>query len=253
MVDVKGKWALITGASRGIGYEIALFMANQGCNLILHSRQLGHTEKVLTEVKAMGVEAYAVEAELSDINAVNQMLDQIEQKGTQVDILFNDAGVQVAYRNNYFDTPVEDFTKSFMINTITPAVICYRLLPKMIERGFGRVINTTSGIQNEPEQAGYSASKAALDKFTKDLATVIEGTDVMMNLADPGWCRTDLGGPSAPNSVESCTLGMVVGAFIEDKKSGRLFRAQSFSGMTLEEAVEKAHTISRDDLGGENE
>ena len=76
---------------------------------------------------------------------------------------------------------MEDFTQSFMINTIAPAIICYRLLPKMIEKGFGRVINTTSGIRNEPEQAGYSASKAALDKFTKDLGTKLEGNDVMMN------------------------------------------------------------------------
>ena len=130
-----------------------------------------------------------------------------------------------------------------MINTIAPAIICYRLIPKMIAKGFGRVINTTSGIKDEPEQAGYSASKAALDKFTKDLSTVIEGTDVMMNLTEPGWCRTDLGGPQAPNSVESSMPGMVVGAFLDDKKSGRLLPAQEFAGLSLEEAVKKAYTM----------
>ena len=62
MVDVKGKWAFITGAARGIGYLSALFMADQGCNLILHSRSLAHTEKVLNEVKEKGVEAYAAAA-----------------------------------------------------------------------------------------------------------------------------------------------------------------------------------------------
>ena len=62
MYQVKGKWALITGAARGIGYLSAKFMAEQGCNLILHSRSLAHTEKVLGEVKAMGVDAYAVQA-----------------------------------------------------------------------------------------------------------------------------------------------------------------------------------------------
>lgn len=243
MVNVKGKWAFITGASRGIGYHMAICMAKQGCNLVLHSRSISHTEKVLEEVQALGVKAYTVQAELSDIQAVNRMLDEIEEKGTHIDILFNDAGVQVAYRHEYFKTPVEDFTQSFMINTITPAMICYRLIPKMIEKGFGRVINTTSGIRNEPEQAGYSASKAALDKFTKDLASRLEGTNVLMNLADPGWCRTDLGGPHAPNSVESSIPGMVVGAFVDDKKSGRLLPAQEFVGMTLEEAVKKAETM----------
>jgi short-subunit dehydrogenase len=240
MTDVKGKWVLITGASRGVGYQIAKFMAQKGANLILHSRKIEHTEKILAEVLSLGVEAYAVEAELSDMDAVAKMLDEIEAKGTQVDIVFNDAGVQVAYRNDYFHTPVEDFTKSFLINTIAPTLIVYRFLPKMIERGFGRIINTTSGIRNEPQQQGYSCSKAALDKMTTDLSSLIEGTDVMMNIADPGWIRTDLGGPNAPGSVESCMPGMCVGAFVDDKKSGRFFGAQSFTGMTLEEAVAKA-------------
>lgn len=243
MINVKGKWVLVTGASRGVGYEIAIFMAKKGANLILHSRSLAHTEKILADVLALGVEAYAVEAELLNPASVNKMLDFIEESGTQTDIVFNNAAVQIAYRNEYFKTPAEDFTSSFMINTIAPAMICYRLLPKMIERGFGRIINTTSGINGEPQQAGYSASKAALDKFTTDLATVVQGTDVMINLTDPGWCRTDLGGQYAPNSVESCLPGIVTGAFVDDKKSGRLFPAQSFSGLTLEEAVKKAETI----------
>ena len=68
MVNMKGRWCLITGAARGIGYLTAKFMAQQGANLILHSRKLSHTEKVLAEVLAMGVEAYAVEAELTDLD-----------------------------------------------------------------------------------------------------------------------------------------------------------------------------------------
>lgn len=243
MTNVKGKWALLTGASRGVGYHIAIEMAKRGCNLVLHSRSITHTEKVLEEVKELGVKAYAVQGELSDIAAVNRMLDEIQEQGTHIDILFNDAAVQIAYRHEYFKTPVEDFTQSFMINTIAPAMICYRLIPKMVEKGFGRVINTTSGIRNEPEQAGYSASKAALDKFTKDLGSRLEGSNVMINLADPGWCRTDLGGPHAPNSVESSIPGMLVGAFLDDKKSGRWISAQDYSGMTLEDAVKKAQNM----------
>ena len=71
MTDVKGKWALITGASRGLGYLSALFMAQRGCNLVLHSRDAAHCEKVLSEVKVLGVEAYAVSAELSEPESVN--------------------------------------------------------------------------------------------------------------------------------------------------------------------------------------
>ena len=245
MTDVKGKWALITGANRGIGYRIAKFMAEKGCNLILHSRSLEHTKKVLEEVRALGVEAFDVEAELSKPEEVRKMIDKINASGKQVDILFNDAGLQVAYRVEYYKTPVEDYETSFYINTIAPMMLCYEYIPKMIERGFGRVINTTSGIRNEPEQAGYSASKAALDKVTSDLAGKLDGTDVIINLTDPGWCRTDLGGPNAPNDPDSVIPGIVLGAFVDDKKSGRNFGAQDFTGMTLEAALKKAEGLKQ--------
>lgn len=240
MVDLKGRWCLLTGAARGIGYLTAKLMAEQGVNLILHSRKLAHTEKVLAQVRAMGVEAYAVEAELNDPNAVKAMLAEIDARGTQVDIILNNAGMQIAYRVDYCQTPVEDFTESFNVNTIAPIMICYHFLPQMMARGFGRILNTTSGIALDPQQAGYSASKAALNKVTIDLGSKVQGTDVLINLTDPGWCRTDLGGPHAPNAPESALPGIVVGAFVNDKKSGRFLNAPFFTGMTLEDAVAKA-------------
>lgn len=240
MVNVKGRWALITGASRGIGSLTAKFMAEQGCNLVLHSRTLEHSENIAEEVRKLGVEAYAVCAELSDLDAVRKMLETVDALGVRIDIVMNNAGLQIAYRTDYYSTPVSDYTESFKINTIAPAMICYHFMPKMIEAGFGRILNTTSGIALEPEQAGYSASKAALDKITIDLGSKVEGTDVMINLTDPGWCRTDLGGPHAPNAPESAIPGIAVGAFVDDKKSGRNLSAQHFTGMTIEEAVKKA-------------
>lgn len=240
MVKMDGRWALITGASRGIGYQAALFMARQGCNLVLHSRKREHCNKVLEEVLELGVEAYVVTAELSDFSEVTKMLELIDSKETPIDIVLNNAGVQIAYRNDYLNIPMSDYEVSFKINTMAPMMICYHFLPKMAERGFGRIVNTTSGIRLEPQQAGYSASKAALDKVTVDLGSVYEGTDVMINLADPGWCRTDLGGESAPNAPESAVPGVVVGAFVDDKRSGRCFSAENFHGLSLEDAVKKA-------------
>ncbi|MBQ7756806.1 MAG: SDR family oxidoreductase [Oscillospiraceae bacterium] len=240
MVDVRGKWAFITGASRGIGYLTAKFMAEKGCNLILHGRKVENCQKVYDEVTALGVEAKIVAGELSDLDAVERILSEIDAFGVDVDIVLNNAAVQIAYRNEYFKTPVADYTESFKINTIAPAMICYHFMPKMIEKGFGRILNTTSGIRLEPQQAGYSASKAALDKITIDLGSTVQGTDVMINLTDPGWCRTDLGGPHAPNAPESAIPGIVVGVFVDDKKSGRYLNAPHFTGMTLEDAVKKA-------------
>ncbi len=240
MYQVKGRWALITGAARGIGYLTAKFMAEQGCNLILHSRSLAHTEKILGEVKALGVEAHAVEADLNDLDAVRQMLDEIDRLGVDVDIVLNNAGLQIAYRTVYFETPVSDYEISFRVNTIAPAMICYHFMPKMIAKGTGRILNTTSGIALDVCQAGYSASKAALDKITIDLGSKVNGTDVMINLTDPGWCRTDLGGSHAPNAPESAIPGIVAGVFADDRKSGRNLGAQHFAGMSLADAVAKA-------------
>ena len=79
MVDVKGRWALITGASRGIGIGVAVFMAERGCNLILQGRKAENCEETLKEVKALGVEAYTVGAELSKPEEVQRMLDEIDR------------------------------------------------------------------------------------------------------------------------------------------------------------------------------
>ena len=189
---------------------------------------------------AAGVSACSVAADLSDPEAVERMLEEIDGLGVDVDIVLNNAGLQIAYRTDYCLTPVSDYEISFRVNTIAPAMICYHFLPKMIGKGTGRILNTTSGIALDVCQAGYSASKAALDKITIDLGSRVQGTDVMINLTDPGWCRTDLGGAQAPNAPESAIPGIVVGVFVNDGKSGRNLGAQNFAGMTLEEAVRKA-------------
>jgi len=246
MISIKGKWALITGASRGIGYLSALVMAQQGCNLILHSRNISHCNKVKTEAEDLGVEVICVSAELANHSEVIAMLDTIDATGKPIDIVLNNAGIQVPYQADCWASPVEDFGLSYSVNLIAVTTICYRLIPKMLARGFGRVVNTTSGIQDDPQQAAYSASKAALDKFTADLATKLIGTNVILSLTDPGWCRTDLGGPHADNSAESALPGVILGAFIDSTLSNsdsdnhcRYFSAQEFSDLTLEQAVDK--------------
>lgn len=237
MIDVHGKWALITGASRGIGKELSLFMAKKGCNLILHSRKIDNTKEIERLANELGVKTYTIAAELSSMDAIDKMLKYIDKLDIVVDFVFNNAGVQIAYRPKYFDTPVSDYTDSFIINSIAPMKICYHFLPKMIARGFGRIINTTSGIKNEPEQAGYSASKAALDKTTKDLGSKLVDGTVTINLVDPGWCRTDLGSQNAPNDVKSSLPGVALPAFMDDRVSGRIIHAQDYCGLSLDEAV----------------
>ncbi|MBO4484546.1 MAG: SDR family oxidoreductase [Lachnospiraceae bacterium] len=242
MISVKNRWALVTGAARGIGYGVALFLAKQGCNLILQARSEDHLKDVREKAEALGVSVLTVSAELSDLDSVQAMLAKIDSFGVPVDIIMNNAGLQIAYRTDWFTTPASDYEISFLVNTIAPMMIVYHLLPKMLERGFGRIVNTTSGIRLEPEQAGYSASKAALDKVTTDLASKYTDVDICINLTDPGWCRTDLGGPNAPNSPESSLPGVVIGAFVGRGVTGQCFAAPNFHGISLEEAVAKVES-----------
>ncbi len=233
MIDVKGRWILVTGSARGIGRLISIELAKRGANLILHSRDVSHTESLATEIKALGCEAVSVSCDLSDGNDVKRMLAELD--GYDIDIVYNNAGYQVTYRPDVFDTPFEDYDLSFRINTTAPMLICYDLFPKMLKKGFGRIVNTTSGIDKDPYQGPYSAAKAALDKVTKDLATLIKDEDIVISLTDPGWCRTDLGGPNAPNAPESAVPGCIAAGIVSKCESGRIIHVQDYAGKTAEE------------------
>lgn len=238
MIDLKGKWVLVTGSSRGIGKLLAMALADKGANLILHSRSLSHTDEIASYAKSAGVSVRQVEADLSDGASVEKMLDSVAD--LEISVVYNNAGYQVTYRPDIYDTPYEDYDLSFRINTVAPMIICYRLFPLMKARKFGRIVNTTSGIAGDPHQGPYSAAKAALDKVTADLATQIgEDEDIVISLTDPGWCRTDLGGPSAPNAPESAVPGCLAPGFVSKCKSGRIIHAQDYTGLTLDRIVEE--------------
>jgi NAD(P)-dependent dehydrogenase (short-subunit alcohol dehydrogenase family) len=96
----------------------------------------------------------------------------------------------------------------------------------MIDRGFGRVINLTSGIKDQPELAPYGASKWAVNKLSDDLAIKLKDTGVRINTLDPGWLRTDLGGEHADHAVEAVLPGALAPALIEDDgPNGQFFSA----------------------------
>jgi short-subunit dehydrogenase len=239
MIDLSKKWVLITGAARGIGKQMALAMAQRGANLILHSRNLEHTKAIEAEVKAKGVDVFSIAAELSDNNARIKFLEELDSKNVSIDVIFNNAGLQPPYRKEFWEMHEADYITSFQVNTMAPIFISCHFLPKMLLSGFGRIICTTSGIAGEPEQMAYAAGKAALDKFVKDTAPRLKDKDVTLNLLDPGWLRTDLGGPKAPNAVETVIPGAIAAAFANNKVNGKWISAQDYKGLSLEEAVEK--------------
>lgn len=231
--DIRGKWALVTGASRGIGRQVSLGLAERGCNVVLHSRSLSNTEHLAAELTSKGVQVRQLQAELGSTDEVSVMLKELLENGPAIDILYNNAAIMTSYCSDWLSVPSDDLRKSFEVNVTALVQICHAIIPGMIERGWGRIINVTSGIADQPELIAYAISKAAVDKFVQDSASKLEGTGVLMNLLDPGWLRTDLGGPHAPNSVDSVLPGALVPALIEEAASGKLFRAQDYAGTEI--------------------
>jgi len=231
--DIHGKWALVTGASRGVGRQICLGLSQYGCNVVLHSREVAHTQALAAELIAKGIQVRHVEAELSDQKQVDKMLTELLINGPAIDILYNNAAVMGSFRGDWTNVPAEDFRKCFEVNVITLIQICHRLIPPMIKRRWGRIINVTSGIKDQPELIAYALSKAAVDKFVADTVCRLKDTGVLMNLLDPGWLRTDMGGPNAPGAVESVLPGALVPALIDDGTTGQLIRAQDYAGKTI--------------------
>ena len=241
MDGLKGKWSLVTGSSRGVGRHVSAGLARLGSNLVLHSRDLAHTEQLAVEVRALGVRVVCVAGELAEQAQVDDMLAQALQQAGQIDVVYNNAAIMTPFREDFFDIPAQDYRKSFEVNVISLARICHRLVPPMIARKWGRVINLTSGIQDQPELSAYSISKAAVDKLVRDFARKLAGTGVQMNLLDPGWLRTDLGGPRAPHDPSAVLPGALVPALLDDGVSGRFVRAQDYAGLSLEAALDKEH------------
>ena len=231
MIIIKDKWVLLTGASRGVGARVARALADQGCKLILQSRNLEGTKKLVEEMKARGVKAYGVAAELSDLKQVEHLIAEARRiSGDHVDIVYNNAAIMTQFHENKFGGTAEEYVLSFLVNATVPSLICNAFIPKMIERGWGRVVNVTSGIADQPELMAYSCSKAALDRYVRDLVKTLEGTGVLINLMDPGWLRTDLGGPRAPNDPDRVLPGALVPVLLDDKEgSGKLYHAMDYA------------------------
>jgi len=226
MISLKGKNAFITGSSRGIGQQIAIGLAKQECNIIVHGRTEESCSETLSILKKYDVKIYCVFGELSDEIKVKQLIKNIHQLEINIDILYNNAAIMSPYQIAIWNHNWEDWNESFKVNVFALYSLCSAFIPKMIENGFGRVINTTSGIKDEPELAPYGASKWAVNKLTYDIAVKLKNTGVRINTLDPGWIRTDLGGKNADHPVEAVLPGALAPALIENNgPNGELFSA----------------------------
>jgi NAD(P)-dependent dehydrogenase (short-subunit alcohol dehydrogenase family) len=225
---LSGKWALVTGSSRGIGQQIALGLAQRECNVIVHGRELEHTRPTLELLAGYAVQTRAVAGDLAAQDGAAAVVAGVRQAVGEIDILYNNAAIQGAW-TPLWETGADAWQTIFQVNLFALIELCTAFAPAMKRRGYGRIINLTSGIKDVPQLAPYSVSKAAVDKYSRDLAAELQGSNVLVNYLDPGWLRTDLGGPQADWGVETVLPGALVPALLEDNgPSGRLYAAQDY-------------------------
>jgi NAD(P)-dependent dehydrogenase (short-subunit alcohol dehydrogenase family) len=230
MGRLSGRWSLVTGSSRGIGRQIAIGLAREGANVIVHGRTIEHAHGTFAMLEPYGVETDAVGGDLSNATDIERLIRSVLDAHGGVDILYNNAGIQ-GERRPAGDAPLDEWKAVFQVNVFAMALLCTAFARGMRERGYGRIVNLSSGIKDTPDLAPYSTSKAAVIKLTQELAFGLRGTGVLVNHLDPGWLKTDMAGPGAEFEVETVLPGAIVPALLgDDGPTGTGFRAQEYRG-----------------------
>ncbi len=195
--------ALITGATRGIGREVARQLAQRGHRVLVGCRERTAGDALVRELAAAGRDAQAVVLDVVSAASVDAAVRDLAERAIDVDILVNNAGVCPS--GSALDATDDAWRDAVDVNLLGVVRVSRALVPGMVARGYGRVVNVTSswGLFSEGMggPAPYAVSKAALDAYTVTLARSVRG-DLKVNAVDPGWVKTDMGGASAPRTVE---------------------------------------------------
>lgn len=193
MINLKGKVAIVTGGSRGIGKEVARKLATFGSDLVInYTSKEEEALKTKEEIEAIGVKCITVKCDVSKSEEVNDMIDKAINEFGQVDILVNNAGI--TKDGLLMRMKEEDFDKVIEIN-LKGVFNCTKAVTKpMMKRKYGKIINMASvvGVIGNPGQANYCASKAGVIGFTKATARELASRNININAVAPGFIDTDM-------------------------------------------------------------
>jgi len=191
-LQLKGRRALVTGSSSGIGEGIARMLAGEGAAVVVHGRNRERAEKVASEIKAAGVAI----GDLSTDEGAAAVHDEARASlGGNIEILVNNAGGSST--GNTTKTPIqistEDWVSNYHANALSAVRLCRLAVPNMVTAKFGRVINVSSAVAVQPNNLGadYSGAKSALNNFTVSLAGALKGVGVTVNTVSPGIIMVD--------------------------------------------------------------
>ena len=233
------KVAFISGANRGIGFETAKKLAQQGIKVILGSRDINKGEMAQKELAALGAEVDLVQYDAKDIDAPQHVYQFISEKYQKLDILINNAGVLLTgnlFVTNSSTVSDDDVKETFQVNLFSVISLTQALLPLIKKSDAGRIVNistilsslTLHSAKDSPIQPAkefaYNASKTALNAYTVHLAAELKNTNIKVNSGHPGWVKTELGGPNAPMEVEdSYETSLYLATLDDEGPTGGLF------------------------------
>jgi len=210
------KIAFITGANRGLGFETARELGEQGISVVLGVRDLAKGETAAAELRAKGFEAQAIRYDASDPSSDQEVTDFFEKKYGRLDILVNNAGIMkegLAGENSAPTVSPAILRETFNTNLFAVVSLTQSLLPLLKKSPAGRIVNLSSILGSQtlhslPDSPiafakafAYNTSKTALNGFTIHLALALKDTPIKVNSAHPGWVKTEMGGAGADLEV----------------------------------------------------
>ncbi|HET6390097.1 SDR family NAD(P)-dependent oxidoreductase [Hyphomicrobium sp.] len=204
--------ALVTGANRGIGFEIARQLAAQGFAILAGVRSREKAATVADEFKRAGADVEPVILDMANSARLPEALVELESRHAPIDVLVNNAAILIdgpgGFNSSLFELSEDVFRRTWETNVLGPMLTMRALMPGMLTRGFGRVVNMSS-LAGQLSNMGkgypaYRVSKAALNALTRIAAAeaAASDADVKVNACSPGWVRTGMGGKDAPRLPE---------------------------------------------------
>ncbi len=226
MTTIAGKTVLLTGASRGIGVFIARELAQKQATVVGVSRSQAGLERVCAEIKAMGGKAIGIPFDLSQVEQLPTLVEEIEELVGSVDILINNAGIEI-YKA-FPDYSLAELQSVLSINLLAAMELTRLVLPKMLRQRSGHIVNIASlaGKKGHPYDSAYSASKAGLLMWADALRQELAGTGVGIASICPGYISdcglladTGVAAPSLAGTSRSIDVAKAVVRAIEDERA----------------------------------
>jgi NAD(P)-dependent dehydrogenase (short-subunit alcohol dehydrogenase family) len=229
------KIVLVTGATKGIGREIARQFGELGWTVVVGGRDLGRAEAVVKELAEDGVEAAAVRVEVTDEASARAAAGWIERTYGRLDVLVNNAAIIADGDGPVSEVPVESLRAGFETNVLGLVATTQAMLPLLLRAEAARVVNLSTELSSltrvgDPESrmstvltAGYNASKAAVNMVTVMLANELRPAGILVNAADPGNCATDMGGwDAARTPAQGAAVAVRLATLPADGPTGQL-------------------------------